>query len=129
MSDAMVMEYDGKQVSLNLKKMAFAFDNGADKANLDVAFEVMRLSQKEVPHDEGTLQNSGTVESLPNGDVVVGYHTRYAARLHEHPEYNFQRGRKGKYLSDPILRNETILGLKYVRNITTHLGRSGLRSF
>lgn len=76
------------------------------------ALEGLRLTQFEVPHDEGTLQNSGTVERLKDG-VVLGYHTPYAARLHEHPEYRFQKGRKGKYIEDPIRRNERALGLTF----------------
>lgn len=69
--------------------------------------ELLRLSQKEVPHDKGTLQNSGVSE--PDGDdQIVGYHTPYAARLHEHPEYRFQKGRKGKYLEGPLKQNLSI---------------------
>ena len=30
----------------------------------------------------------------------IYYDTPYAARLHEHPEYNFQHGRKGKWLEN-----------------------------
>lgn len=90
-------------------------------SNEAVANEVLRLSQEQVPHDEGTLQNSGAVETLPNGDVVLGYHTAYAARLHEHPEFHFQKGRKGKYLEDPIRDNADTLGLVFGRNVQTRL--------
>lgn len=87
-----------------------------DKAEQDAleatALEGLRLTQFEVPHDEGTLQNSGTVEPLKGG-FVLGYHTPYAARLHEHPEYNFQKGRKGKYIEDPLNRNQRALGLTF----------------
>lgn len=107
-----VMGFDGKMVTANLPNLSSALEKGAQKGVLDAAFEALRLSQMEVPHDEGTLQNSGTVEVLNNGDIVLGYHTPYAARLHEHPEYNFQRGRKGKYISDPINRNAAILNLR-----------------
>lgn len=74
------------------------------KAVKDIAHEILRLSQLEVPHDKGTLQNSGHVESRRN-EEIVGYNTVYAARLHEHPEYRFRKGRKGKYLEDPIKAN------------------------
>src|SRR6185436_8224868 len=77
----------------------------------EIGNEILRLSQFEVPHDKGTLQNSGNVEKIGD-DVIVGYHTPYAARLHEHPEYNFGKGRKGKYLEDPIIRNASVLGLQ-----------------
>lgn len=87
---------------------------------LDIGYEIMRLSQMEVPHDKGTLQNSGTVDEVGE-DVVVGYHTPYAARLHEHPEYRYQKGRKGKYLEDPIKRNEQILGISFAKTFEEKL--------
>ena len=70
-----------------------------------VADEVLRLSQFEVPHDTGALQNSGHTESGGNMEEIVGYNKVYAARLHENPQYRFQKGRKGKYLEDPIKNN------------------------
>lgn len=78
------------------------------RATQAVGYEVLRLSSREVPHNIGTLQNSGHIH--PNGDeTIVGYNTVYAARLHEHPEYHFQKGRKGKYLEDPIKNNIDVL--------------------
>ncbi len=103
---------DDSGVAARLKDLKKALNSGVPKATLDAGLELMRLSQLEVPHDEGTLQNSGTVE-LIMGSVVVGYHTAYAARLHEHPEYHFQKGRKGKYLEDPIRKNADVLGVKF----------------
>jgi hypothetical protein len=83
--------------------------NVVEKAALqginDVASEVLRLGSFEVPHDKGILQNSGHIEPASESEVIVGYNTVYAARLHEHPEYRFQKGRKGKYLEDPIKNN------------------------
>lgn len=114
-------EVNTKGVLLNLARIERLVEPAAKNAKLDVAYEVMRLSQLEVPHDEGTLQNSGTVEELPNGDIVAGYHTKYAARLHEHPEYRFQKGRKGKYLEDPINKNASVLGLTFGRNVQMRL--------
>ena len=55
------------------------------------------------PHP-GALQASGKVDKLPM-EAIVGYYMPYAARLHEHPEYHFQHGRKGKYLEDPLKQN------------------------
>lgn len=106
-----VMGYDGKMVAANLPNLDRALKRGVAEGLLDAGLEGLRLTQFEVPHDEGTLQNSGTVEVLNNGDVVLGYHTPYAARLHEHPEYRFQKGRKGKYISDPLEKNQAPLGL------------------
>ncbi len=114
-------EVAARSVQVNLPKFEKAVDKTSEASTLDTAYEVLRLSQFEVPHDEGTLQNSGTVETLPNGDVIIGYHSKYAARLHEHPEYHFQKGRKGKYLSDPIMRNADVLGLKFGRTVQRRL--------
>lgn len=75
-----------------------------DKAVHNVASEILRLSSREVPHDTGQLQNSGHVEDQKD-ESIVGYNKVYAAKLHEHPEYRFQKGRKGKYLEDPIKNN------------------------
>lgn len=114
-------ELNAKAVIANIPQLSRTIDNSAMAGNYGAAYELMRLSQFEVPHDEGTLQNSGTVESMPNGDVIVGYHTVYAARLHEHPEYHFGKGRKGKYLEDPILRNLDTLGMKFNKQAQTRL--------
>ena len=73
----------------------------------NVAEDVLRRSQALVPHDTGTLQNSGHVEHFPN-ESIIGYGgmaNSYAIRLHEHPEFNFQKGRQGKYLEQPLLQN------------------------
>jgi hypothetical protein len=84
-------------------------------ATYATGLEVLRLSQREVPHDKGELQNSGHV-AQDGEDAIVGYNKVYAARLHEHPEYRFQKGRKGKYLIDPIKHNIRQL-LEFMGNI------------
>lgn len=117
----LAVEVNAKGVQAGIDRLTAKLPDTIADSNHAVAEEVLRLSQFEVPHDEGTLQNSGAVETLPNGDVVLGYHTAYAARLHEHPEYRFQKGRKGKYLEDPIRRNADTLGLVFGRNVQTRL--------
>lgn len=117
-----VATVDDHQVTMKLSGLQQALDGGVSKAAMDVGFEILRLSQIEVPHDEGTLQNSGTVEEI-DGDVVIGYHTAYAARLHEHPEYRFQKGRKGKYLEDPIIRNLDVFKKRFALSVGETLMR------
>lgn len=114
---------DDNKVMMNLNSLQQALDGGVDKAAMDIGFEILRLSQFEVPHDEGTLQNSGTVEEV-NGDVVIGYHTKYAARLHEHPEYHYQKGRKGKYLEDPVQKNKDVFRKKFMVQMDETIKRS-----
>ena len=87
-----------------LKILNKRIDPAKQKAEKMVGDEILRLSNKEVPFDIGTLALSGRVDTFPD-HVEVGYHTKYAHRLHEHPEYNFKNGRKGKYLEDPIKHN------------------------
>ncbi len=113
---------DDGQVMMNLKALQQGLDGMVDKAAMDVGFEILRLSQIEVPHDEGTLQNSGVVEEVA-GDVVISYHAPYAARLHEHPEYTFQKGRKGKYLEDPVRENLDVFKKKFMITISEELSR------
>ena len=66
---------------------------------------LLTLSTSEVPLDQSELLKSGKVDNDEPLESIIGYHTPYAHRLHEHPEYNFQRGRKGKYLEDPLKKN------------------------
>ena len=76
------------------------------------AERLLALSAAEVPFDLGTLAESGTVERATDAEegAAVVYDTPYAARHHEHPEYRFQNGRKGKYVEDPAMENKAELG-------------------
>lgn len=51
--------------------------------------EVLRLSDKYVPMDKGTLKGSGTRHTRIGAGEVV-YRTPYAKRLYYNPQYNFQ---------------------------------------
>lgn len=106
------IDIDDQQVTAKLKQLMASEDAIMSAGENAAAFELLRLSQFEVPHDEGSLQNSGVVEEDGN-DIVVGYRQRYAARLHENPQYKFQKGRKGKYLEDPINNNKEVLNRKF----------------
>lgn len=95
------------------KAFLVKFEKATDKGVRDVATEILRLSMFEVPHDKGQLQGTGVVDDHDPKDVIVGYNKVYAAKLHEHPEYVFQKGRKGKYLEDPIKKNMSIF-IKFI---------------
>lgn len=70
-----------------------------EKAVRDCAQYLLDQSKMQVPHDTGTLEGTGAVDS--HGlQATVSYDTPYAVRWHEH-NANFQRGRKMKYLEDP----------------------------
>lgn len=82
-------------------KIQAALVTGLNKA----AEHLLAESKKQVPLDIGSLSGSGHVTpahtDMSEPASSVSYDTPYAARLHEHPEYRFQNGRKGKYLEDP----------------------------
>lgn len=103
--------FDTSDLQRGLRKLDISFKNATRKAIQDIANEVLRLSQMEVPHDTGFLQSTGHKEDTGTDEepeAIVGYNTVYAARLHENPQYNFQGGRKGKYLEDPIKNNLSV---------------------
>lgn len=73
-------------------------------ALLDTADELLRRANETVPHQEGVLQDSGGTDYAEVFGVQVasiyygGMASAYAVRLHEHPEYHFHYGRRGKWL-------------------------------
>ena len=98
-----------KQTLANFKAIQNAVKKDiADNTMFDLGSKVLEISMAEVPLDEGTLLRSGTVQKV-GSQTYVGYNTEYAARLHYHPEYRFQNGRKAFYLTDPIKNNESNL--------------------
>lgn len=99
----------------NFADIARRVHAGAQQGVALAGERLLALSSVEVPHDVGTLSQSGAVSTplaSQSADPVaeVTYDTPYAARLHEHPEYNFQKGRKGKYVEDPAMSNKDELG-------------------
>lgn len=91
----------------------------------EVGDEILRISingfpgSPQVPHDLGILQTSASNQDKDDKSVTIGFNTEYAARLHEHPEYNFQKGRKAKYLEDPIKHNLRHLGQFFSDKVRT----------
>ncbi len=112
---AIDIKVDSKEVEKNLMALLDKSKTWVEKASMDLASEILRLSSFEVPHDKGLLQSSGMVEAEEKG-AIVGYNKVYAARLHENPQYHFQGGRKGKYLEDPIKKNMKVF-LDFIGNI------------
>ena len=111
------IDWDVKDFLEKAKKLVERVNQQKNIAIKAVATEILRLSQFEVPHDTGQLQNSGHIEDGQD-EEIVGYNKVYAARLHENPQYHFQKGRKGKYLEDPIKNNLTIF-TKFIRDAMT----------
>jgi hypothetical protein len=80
---------------------------------------LMALAVDRAPLDQGTLIGSAAVSTplVSRGadpQATVSFDTPYAARLHEHPEYNFSTdsnpNAQGKYLESAALENKDELG-------------------
>lgn len=93
-----VVKWEGPKVVRAARKAAF-------KAIQQAVRDLKTEANDRCPHDEGTLMRSG-VESSDEAQMVgaVSYDTPYAVRLHEHPEYNFQQGKEGKWLENAASR-------------------------
>jgi hypothetical protein len=71
---------------------------------------LLQKSKDHVPHDVGTLENSGSVDTQTDPPTAsVFYDTPYAIRLHEHPEYHFQGKGRGKWLVDAKNANAKVI--------------------
>ena len=97
-----------KQVIANIaKKEIEALKDGCEF--------ILQESNKIVPHDEGTLMRSGNTSIDENSKTgSIYYDTKYAIRLHEHPNYTFQKGRQGKWLETTLRTNNKQL-LDYMK--------------
>jgi hypothetical protein len=115
------------KIDWNGGKITKAMQEAAIRAASDAAEFILQESNKIVPHDEGTLERSGNTDmGIQEGkpSATVYYDTPYAARLHEHPEYNFQNGREGKYLEKTLNKNMIEIGT-YMANKIKDLLRGG----
>lgn len=81
----------------------------------------LALSVERSPWDQGTLAGAHTVEraETPEGGAAIVVDTPYAARLHEHPEYNFSTDAnpqaQGKWVENAVVENRRELG-EIIRN-------------
>ncbi|MEV4837788.1 hypothetical protein AB0K05_24920 [Nonomuraea sp. NPDC049486] len=72
-------------------------------AGLKVALEhLLQASREIVPHEEGTLERSGTT-SVDGLKGAVSYDTVYAARQHEELTWRHDPPRSAKYLEGPAV--------------------------
>jgi len=93
-----------EKLSSNLQEYILKTNAKADIVLRDIGNRILKESRDEAPIDTSTLIKSAKSEETGNLERTISYNTPYAARLHEHPEYKFQKGRKGKFLEDPVKR-------------------------
>ncbi|MBR3795964.1 MAG: hypothetical protein IKK34_08050 [Clostridia bacterium] len=76
---------------------------GGQKGVFDALDHLKSVSQDQVPLDQGPLKASASVDVSADGTSgTVSYDTPYAVVQHENTWYSHQRGRKAKYLEDPV---------------------------
>jgi len=98
-------------VDLRTREFRNAVRNDVNSAIQISAEKILQDSKTECPFDTGVLENSGVVVfDATTHKATIAYNTPYAARLHEHPEYNFQGKGKGKWLQRAIERNRNLVG-------------------
>ena len=71
---------------------------------------VLGEARKQVPHDTGVLERSGRAShegSGPTARGAVSFDTPYAVDQHEATHYRHKKGRKAKYLEDPLNASQT----------------------
>ncbi len=85
----------------------------------DYVGQVFELAQEWCPFDTGYLRSTGMIYE-ENGEIHIGYGASYAVYVHEHPEWHFKNGKRGKWLWLAIMETlgfapETIA--KHVRQV------------
>ncbi len=65
------------------------------------AERVLKKANEHVPYELGILEDSGQV-TMSGDEAAISYDTPYAARLHQHPEYNFQGKGEGRWLLNAL---------------------------
>lgn len=91
------------ELKMNLGKIRAAERAGALGGLRKAAEHLLQKSRELVPHEEGTLEASGTVSvDEANLRAAVSYDTPYAVRQHEELTWQHDEGRQAKYLEDPM---------------------------
>ena len=98
-------------LKLNIGKVLAAERAGAVRG-LKVATEhLLQVSRELVPHEEGTLERSGTPSvDEANLRAAVSYDTPYAVRQHEELTWKHDEGRQAKYLEEPMNTEAATVG-------------------
>lgn len=108
---ALKIDIDDSDFQKVLNQLSKQLDEIGKTALMEMADALLALSRLEVPHDSGRLQTTGN--AFWDVDTsAVAYDTDYASYVHEgvradgsHRIRNYQKGRKKKYLEDPLKMN------------------------
>ena len=96
---------------------------GADKGLELGAHHLLQVSRKLVPHEEGTLENSGkvTVDEATH-QAAVSYSTPYAVPQHEDLSFKHDPGRQAKYLEQPMNTEADTMAKLVGREVKREMG-------
>lgn len=89
------------------------------------AYALLKRANEHVPFQFGTLKDSGAV-STDGMSAAVSYSAVYAAKLHQHPEYNFRGQGRGRWLQDAAEEQERYLS-DYSKPFRDSFGRFAVR--
>lgn len=90
----------------------------------EAAGMLLDASNQIVPLDRGDLLGSGQVDfDLDAGTASVYYDTVYAAKLHQNPKYNFQNGRRGKFLQSAVRQGAARVTELYAEGFRVKFGK------
>lgn len=91
------------KVKLDKQLVRSITKSGSKRATWMALDHLASVSKQQVPLDQGPLKNSCAVDVNDDGSQgTVSYDTPYAVVQHENMRYHHQRGRKAKYLEDPV---------------------------
>lgn len=121
------VEFDTSDFDKGMDELDRKVDEWWREAREQMADALLTLSRFEVPHDTGFLQASGHVfYDFSEDSWNVAYNTEYASFVHEgmrrdgsHVIQHYQKGRKKKYLEDPLKLNFSLFeakGRDYIAN-------------
>lgn len=95
-----------EQVEANIQRLINGNWNDAKKGLLQETNGVLKDAIPQTPIEFGPLRWSGAVDEIKETkteyELMIGFHTDYAAAVHENLEAHHPKG-KAKYLEDPLM--------------------------
>lgn len=99
------------QMKRRLRNVPEAVRDQAGEGLRRAAEYLLEVANRTVPHEEGTLEGSGTTSvDRTNLRAAVSYDTKYAIRQHEATHYRHDPGRRAKWLEKAAREQTTAIG-------------------
>ena len=111
----------GFKVDIDLSKVVDATSSGASKGVRNAVEFLLTEANKNVPHDEGTLERSGQA-TVSGTRGAVSYDTPYAVRQHEDMSLHHDGKGRSKWLEVTMSQEADKVGQIIATAIRTELG-------